>query len=607
MIKKTLIPLLLLAIFASITFGCSKGTPSDTPDIGVNDIEYDSGGEEMTNINMKSIAIEQKDGTLEVAIGFVHGDENSSVAETPAESVPYYKAYILKHPSRFVVEFSSIDYWAYDRTVNIADNDAYFYDIFKQFQINDNRFRIIFQLRKDADVKVSDNESELKLTFSNFTDYSDQNYSVVTDALTAYDTGELETSGLFPTLCDGLTDKVLISKPFSSEAEAQVLQKSLFETYRDILNTGNTFVIAHKGNELPNGLDSNEYATVYSQNIIRRDGVEQTLPVVVPDGMYLCSTDDGYRSVFYKQLHDDVGDTTQQLWITDADEKFKLLNEIEFSSITSAKFSPDGKKLAFIEQTTDSSYLYIYDMETNAIDNLGEQGLGIYTGSFIWDPLSTALYAISGDESQQLLKYDFTIPDETARISPVEEQKISQSDLGFFNGELYFADVAEDAAAQSDSESASKELIFKIKPEGGLRTEFAQGSSFKIASGGNYMAILSASVIGDEESSTSVTTLKLKDMTTGVEALVLENEYIIAYNWSVDQKIYYTVAIDESLSLEYSFELRSYDVASKKHTVITEMSNSDFFTTPDPNIIYIPLIKDDDNENIRATYKFVID
>jgi len=247
----------------------------------------------------------------------------------------------------------------------------------------------------------------------------------------------------------------------------------------------------------------------------------------------------------------------------------------------------------------ESSYLYIYDLQTNSLDNLGEEGMGSQTSVFLWDPLGTAIYAITGEERQQLLKYDFTIFDETARISAVEEREMTEGDLGFYNGDLYFTNIEDDPDA-----GAYRELIFRIKPEGGLRHEFATGGSFRLSPNGEYMAILRTDTLGEEEMEN--TTLVIKNMLNGAESVIVTDQHVVAFAWG-GSALFYTLSSDSSGEAQFGFDLMRYDPATLTHTLIGNLVSSDFFTTPNPKVIFIPLVREDEDLNIHATYKLIVD
>lgn len=594
--KKRIIALICAAVMLFAASGCKpKGDDVDVEATGSPKPEYQvisEGGQEVQGINAKSLTITPKPDGAKATISFVLGSEASNVDEASAESVPKYKTYMTDHPKRFVVEFESLDYWVFDRTFEIDEESPLFYDVFKVLNTRDERFYIVFQLRKDVTATVEAVKDTMTIDFTLSADQPEGTaFYAISDATQPYNEGKIsKPQSLFPTLSNDLNNVLLISKPFADEADAKKYVQQLIADNAE-LDEKNTFVGAVDGNELPGYGSSEDFEIVNSQTILRRNGEDETLPVMMPDGLYMCSTADGSKHLFTKQQRDDGDDEpTQQLWTMDSAGKLKLLTEIEFADIAKAAFSPQGNKLALLERTADSSYLYIYDMETNTLDNLGEEGLGNTTSTFIWDTLGTAIYAISGNENQQLLKFDFTVTDEDARLSAVDEQPIGEGDLGIYNGELYFANIS----------SEDTEMIYKIKPEGGMRTEFAEGGSFRISPDGKNMAILRSSLNSaqTDDETTDTTSLIIKNMATGEEKSIVDNSFIVTYDFSPDGKLYYTQGANADLD---SYKLMCYDIAQSATAEIAEMVTSDFNTAPDPNYIYIPLINEE--LKIHATYK----
>lgn len=591
--------------------GNENAAPEDTvvEGSGQNMTVAGEGGEDIENINAKELTISSDQSGAQISLRFVLGSQQTG-DEAESNKVPKYKAYTLPSPARFVLEFENLDYWDFLPTINIDDNDPYFYGVFNQIQLSNNSqsaapqsFRIVFQLRQDMEVKeIGDKQDTLSVQLSPLAQETKVTYHVMSSDEASFIAGKLVNSvDFFPSLSNDEVNKVLVSRPYATGEEARTAMESVIAENSPLLSEQNTFVVAIDGNSLPSYADSADHQNVYALNVIRRNGVPETLPVLMADGLYQCSMTDGSLSLFSKAiLNEDGTSSANELWTRSDQGKFKRLTDIEFGDIAHAAFSPDGNRLALLERTSENSYLYIYDMVTNELDNLSEEGLGKTTSTFIWDALGTAIYAISGNDRQQLLKYDFTVADTSLRVTAVEEQEIGEGDLGYYNGELYFTNVTED----------DREVVFRIKPEGGLRSEFAEGGSFRIAPNSQYMAVLKTSFTDVEEGSEeeeelggSQTSLILHNMNTGEQTSIIEDSFVISFEWSTDGKLYYTVGISSDFSDEYSYRFMGYDPATQSNTEIADFMSSDFAPAPDPNNIFIPLIRDVPDETpIRATY-----
>ena len=612
MLKKFAALLCAAAIAVSVT-GCAAGTPpaaatptpsaSSAPDNAVDFKQIATGGKLIENSNAKSLALEQNGESITAVLTFTQGSALNGTTETETEAVPAYKAYCTGAPSRFVLEFSSLDNWDYDRTFELPEDSDLFYAVFKQFQNNDDRFRIFFQLKQDVIFEVAEDADCLRITFTPTLESDATGYYVTADALSSFTEGAiLDDIGLFPTLCADLENTILISNPFQSEAEAEEYRASLERLVASILPNEQFHIISLAGHSLPDFVDSEQYRQVYSRQIVSIGGQPVTLPVVLPDGMYLCSSPDGRRSVFSRQLReenleivdDDTVMTVEELWGMEASGKLRRLSEMDFSTIEMASFSPDGRRLAILESTSEVSYLHVYDLDTGVLTNLSEEGLGQITTDFIWDVLGSAIYAISGNDGLHLMKYDFTISDETKRITTVEERTLEDGALAFYNGDLYFANPDEN----------DNGCIYKIKPEGGLRAKYTTGDSFRISPDGRTMAILESFDIGTgEEETTNNTSLKIKNMVTGDEQYLVQNRYIVSFDWAQNGQLYYTEGVDDSGDSTYGFRLFRYDLSTGESSAQVDMVTADFSVTPDPSVLYLPYMYVDDQTRIRATYR----
>lgn len=593
--------LVLALALLMLCAACSapKQTPaaeSSAPEANFLKEPLASGGKKAENLNAKELVITHyADSSATAQLNFVLGSQISGVDEATAADVPPYKAYLLDSPCRLIVEFDSLAFYDYTRALEIDEDDPLFYGVFRQLESNSDIFRLVFQLRQNVNAELTSEESSLTIRFTPEQTSKESRYYVVADAAEAFRNGEITyESGFSPVLCADLNNIALISVPFETEAEAQEFKASV----AGLIDSADMQIAALSGNDLPIFVGNEDFAAVYEKKVVQKDGQQLTLPVVMPDGLFLCSNGDGSQSIFSKHLGTEDGMDTETLWIMDANGRFKSLLDIEFATLSSAAFSPDGKKLAILERTADSSYLFIYDMETRALTNLGDEALGSNTSAFIWDALGTAIYAVSGEDTQKMYKYDFTIPDETARLTLVEDREVTEGDLGFYNSELYYANITEE----------DQEMIYRIKPEGGMRKEFATGGSFALSQDNTYMAILvSGNYSGDSEEDYNTTTLKLKEMETGKEQTLLEGQYVVSMSWSADGKLYYTVSTDTTMEAEYGFDLCRYDPATGEHQTLASLMNSDFRTTADASLLYIPLISDDESGAIRATYALAVE
>ena len=604
---RKIIPIVMAFLFILPFSACSSesgqspslsATPSPST---LPEAQYDvlaSGGKQIANSNCLSIDFVQEDGTITATMSFVSGSERNGTEQIDTDAVPQYRAYMTDAPQRFVVEFYELNYWDYDRTLDLGVAKNLLHGVFRQFQMNDNRFRIVYQMNEASDVSISESGSSLAITFSPAElDESAKWYTTV-DAVTAFSEGTAEGIGLFPTLCD-CGSITLISHPFDTKEEAEAFADDLPEQLIQKIGEGGIGTQTLAGNNLPKWSNVNLNSRIYETAVVNLDGTPEILPVVMDNGIYLCSSPDGSKDVFSRVNQDegvegDLQESTEELWTLDSEGNIARLTEADFSSIIMAEYSPDGRKLAILERAEEISYLYVLNLDTQKLTNISDYGLGKITTCFIWDLLGSEIYVMSGNDSLKLMKYDFTITDESQRITVVEDKEIEEGDLSFFNGDLYFSNPDKDGIG----------TIYRIKPEGGMRMEITKGDSFSISPDGRYMAIIESFGIGDEGDETqNNTSIKIRSMTTGEESYLVREKYLINFEWGQSGLLYYTEGVDVTGEAEFGFALYSYDMNTKTTTNCAKMISPDFSVTPDSAVLYIPYYYADEMMNLRATYK----
>ncbi|MGI6151374.1 MAG: hypothetical protein ACOYIR_05435 [Christensenellales bacterium] len=604
---RKIIAFLLAALFLVSLAACSSGanrtpdisaTPSPTP---LPEAMYEviaSGGTNIPNSNCLSIDFVAEGDVVTATMTFASGSERNGTSQTMAENVPQYRAYMTDTPQRFAVEFYELNYWDYDRTLDLGSAQDLLHGVFRQFQTNDDRFRIIFQLKEGVQASVSASGGTLMVKFTSEEIDRSAKWYATADALISFAEGTAEGIGLFPTLC-ACGKTTLISRPFDSKEEAEAFAQSLPETVLSNLGQGGIGVQALAGNSLPNWSTADANAKIYETAVAKFNGEPTVLPVVMDDGIYLCSSPDGSTAVFSRIVReegaDGDGESTEELWALDSEGRLSRLTEADFSSIIMAEYSPDGRKLAILERAEEICYLYVLNLDTEKLTNISDFGLGKITTRFIWDLLGSEIYVMSGNDSLELMKYDFTITDESQRVTVVEDREIEEGSLAFYNGDLYFSNP--------DKEGTNK--IFRIKPEGGMRAEVTEGDSFAISPDGRYMAILESFSMGEGDETQNNTSIKIRSMTTGEETYLVRDRYVVNFEWGQSGLLYYTegTVTDSFDEAEYGFTLYSYDMDSKKTTKYAEMVSPDFMTTPDPAVLFIPYYYADETTNLRATYR----
>ncbi len=491
-----------------------------------------SGGKQQTkdNVNIKEVSLNTDGSDSIITLYFVAGSrENSDEEESKMTSVPQYTVLSYDMPYRLAVTLQNIGYSDYEKKEFKGDDLVN--GVFNVPASDERPFTLFFQLNQKASAAVKEDEDKLVITIKGTGTDKDEKYYVYTNAFDQYCDSSLprELMDVFsPTLCQGGSQISIISQGFKTADEASSLSDKAATQLAAIIPGVKLYTAKLTGGELPVYNDAGEDRA--RKNIELTGGGTADLPIVFPNGTYLCSTPDGKTMLFTRPAPADAGssDATSSmvtLWTVDGSGKKAQLTDTAFSTIDTAAFSPDGTKLAFLTQEGDAEALNLYDMASGQSRNLNEEGLGTTTSAFTWDSMGKALYAMSGEgDNVQPMKYDFTAP-ENERISSIEEISAKADSMGYLNGDVYFNDQPENAPG-----------IYRIKP-GTAHELFAKGQSFQISADGKWMAMLDQSPARAEGE--DLNTLTLKDMATGAETVIEDKTSIQDFKWAPDGSTLY--------------------------------------------------------------------
>lgn len=578
-----------------------------------------SGGQDIPDVNAKTLTVEAipgEEGTPEetrLMFQFVTGSLISGgTEEAPGCGVPAYTAYVLDNPSRLVVEFSLLAHWDYSH--GLALDAPMLLSNFQQSLFGEERVSLYFQLSEAAAVSATENGDTLTLSLLSQPREEIQAHFVTISAYPAYCEGAFSREyPISPTFTADRNNIVLISNPFATQEEAEAFLQDGQKQYPGIPAPQWQIITLSPG-ELPEYQQELAHLAAYETPCVRVDGVEQALPVLVPDGLYLAQSLDG-EFLFSKEIQDEE-DVSQQLWLMGADGQARLMAAFEFIAVEQAQFSPDGRKLAVLERAGDKTHFYVFDTDTyELLNDLSEMGFGTNTSAFAWNAMGNTIYAITGTSGLHLSQFDYSIPDETKRHSVVDKNSIDEGGLGLYDGELFFCSAS--------LEEGSK--IYRIKPEGGIRKPFHMGGGFSISADSRYMAIIQAQETGSAEQG-----LMLYDLSTGEERTVTNAFFPYDVIWSSDCKILYYIesrvsggqteddtAGDEDAAPEeeaheedpYPYTLWACDIASGESRAVLDLRAPDLFASVnDPDTLYLNWYRTDEpgNAALRACYQLDI-
>jgi hypothetical protein len=505
-------------------------------------------------------------------------------------SVPAYRASVLPAPARLKVDLS-IDFTDYSNEGALF-SDSVAYGAFKVDRPDGDIISVYFQLNDDVSVTAAESGSVLSLTLTPREGAGRTAYFVGLDAFTEYEQGLVpDELGLTPTMCEGRTDVILISQAESTIETAEVKAEEISQRLGDSverqayafeMNTaGLPAVVRRETAQRP------DFQTV----IAGPDDEPYQLPVLLEDGIYLCAAPDG--TIFYARpfLPDSSQETElvlkNELWTMDAAGGRRKLDIRDFYDVVQASVSPSGVYLGVLESGLANRVMYVYNLETGDLQNLGEEGFGDITTSFVWDERDDIIYAMTGSGVLQLTKYDYSLP-EQERVSSVEEMNGAESRLALAGYDLYFA----------DQQSGPRGQIYCVDVRTARRSAVTQGIELALSPDGRRL------VSRLPEDSVSVS-LQFRDISTGAEKIIANNLIVENYAFGADSDIlYYTTQTYEGIRGEYPFAFIKYNVSTEESEFLGYSKTGTFVPGTTAGEIYIIDYFERENHNFPVTYLY---
>lgn len=544
----TLIFLVCLCLCACGGQKETNGTAAETlyPDF-TRAGERVGGGVPVEAANAKSLTASAQGEDIELTLSFVGGSRLSgSTEEKKLLVVPNYEVYMLPAPARLVIELPAVSYWDYTRTAELSDT-AGIQGTFLHMLADGETISIFVQLERESMFRVEEAEDSLLIHIKPLPQQSDTqqeddiedlveagtHFFVVADAYRDYCSGVISREmDMQPTLASDLTHVMLISAPFDTPAEAERYKENTLALTANTLPAQWSAMALSQG-ALPPYSEEMDYQAAYGHMVYRLNGEEQSGEVFLPDGLYLCTLPEKNGVLYSRRVttNDVTGDVYnyEMLYTMDLQGNKKPLFPYEFETIETARYAPDGRKLAVLERAAESTHLYVFDVEAKEmLVDLSAVGFGDMISAYTWDALGTTIYAVGGTSAMQVHQYDFNVPDEAKRYSVVDKTGADEGSIGYCDGNLYFV--------QSDLNAGA--VIYRIKPDGGVRKPFAKGDSFVLSADGSYMAINASS--NEMESAGAKDVFSILSMKTGESRVVTDAFAVYSYFWSRDcTKLYY--------------------------------------------------------------------
>ena len=547
-------------ICALLLAACSSGgqdTPVPTQEAAIVNGTLEGGDDSLgSDINLKDINIEMQGENTVITMYFLNGSRIAGVDESKISAVPSYKVTQLPAPFRLQVDLK-IGFWDYADN-NETYNNSIIYGLFNTAHSDSDEVSIFFQLNEDVQTTVKEDSDKLVITMSPKPSVAESAFFVGLNAYEAYEQNLVpQDIGMTPTMCDGLTDLMLISKPLKDEASANKLAEEVNLKIAGAVPAKQAYVFQMSTDALPQYNKSMDAESVKEEPVMMKDGVATSLAVMVENGRYLCTMADGRILYARSYVPDSTEDTEQvlkeKLWIIETNGKKTQLELPYFYSVEKAAASADGRYIAILDSGIENKVLYVYDTQEGMLRNLGEEGLGRLTTPFAWDPEQPVIYAMTGEDSLQLKKYDVTQP---GAVEGVEEQPGADSKIELAGGKVYFAD-------KSANDGAG--MIYSVDIASQERKEITQGVDFTISNDGGYLAAV-VPVKNEEDPEALSYAVTIKNLTTEAEPVeVISNVSVESLGFGADNNTLYITTPDyEGVTEEYPFALLRYVLSTQQ-------------------------------------------
>ena len=501
------------------------------------------GGADSQSVNIKKVTVEEGAEETKIELQFVSGTETASGGESALDAPPTYTLRVLPKPYRVELQLKGVGYWDYNVVKGLTENGLVAGSL-RQIPVDTENTVLYFQLNDRPVYKVTEDKGTLTLYLKGTKEKNDVSYHISVNAFFDFQEGKVPVDiGLAPSLCSDLENATLVSDPYDTKKKAEEELEQI-QTWFDQNLPGKTAqVVELSGNQLPDYDNSADLAELENRPVSRnKDGLGVNYPVALSDGRVLALSQEG-RMFVAKPLQLDNDAVNEELYVSNDQGKLEKCLNFEFSTIGRAQFSPGGKRVAFVEQTSQYNLLYAVDLTDNSLDMISEMGVGNDVASFAWAD-DDVLYCMSQTDQWQLMKVDLTKEGEDA-ISVASKQEGSSGNVACLGNDVFFMGY--------DSEGS--DVIFRMNQKGKVK-QYAKGTDYQISPDGKWMLI---SELGNEEE-VMETKLVLRDLATNEDREIVAPAQIRNMAWSASSQIIYYDLNRWENETSFPFELHTYSL-----------------------------------------------
>lgn len=652
--RKFLFVLLIVLLSAFLFCGCEKGDVSSAENAG-QDLEGFStgdvveGGGTVKNANLYSLDMKDDGADTVLTLDFVSDSKLSGAGtQMDVSNPPKYRVYTLGRPYRLVIEFPALAYWDYEREFD-SNASELIQGVFNYSPEQGGVFRLYLQLSRETAYQVSDVDSVVTVTLRPIRQTDAEQtpvptddgavdiledeiapaglaYYVLANAYRDYCSGGIAVEEMTPVLSSNGLNILLISEAFESKNAAVALMEQILTREENAVRA-NWEVIELADGTLPDYSQDMDYLAAYDVAPVRIDGEPVQSGVLIPDGLFLTMTPDNSGLLYSRHMieYEAGGSVTEYelLCVQSPDGGSRQLLDFEFQTVESAKYSPDGRKLAVLERSGESAHLYVFDVDSrDLLTDLSSMGFGDTVSAYCWDSMGGRIFSIGGSNEIVVNQYDFNVPSEGKRHTVVDKKGVDETSLGFLNGEVFFCETTLESGPQ----------MYRIKPEGGLRRLYLAADAFAFSQDDRYLAYADnkndyASAQDSADSANGEEPVfAVADLQTGNIVNIETDFRVYTFKWSSDaNKLFYFENMlsgdageggegGEGASGEgaeasagdndpYPYRLWVYDMTAGKSSVVADLTTTNIGVSAAGDTVYICYVDPETlGDVVRATY-----
>ncbi|MHB1315503.1 MAG: hypothetical protein ACYCX2_08470 [Christensenellales bacterium] len=528
-----------------------------------------AGGASKTNVNLKSVAIQEDDEDIIISLSFLYGSKYMGLDEAVMDHVPDYQVTETDAPYRLKIQMEGVIFWDWENEKpDLSKLDAV-HGMFRLLPSGTNPYVFYIQLTQEMTYSVEEKNDMLQIALHPVKKTPQKLYYAVASCFYEYQERQMKGDiGMTPVLCQDPQKIVLISAGYPTEAEAKAFANLVMENNRDVV-TNNRMTVVQLTQGSPPLYDHAVMADI-QRPVIKNSGEDRYMEPLMVGGTFLCASSDGSKMVFARTMVRDGTNTTTELWIAQQSGRKYRMNLPVFASVPMAMFSPDNTILAIMENTGEGQSILLASMDTNELRRLESGEIGKDISSFAWGGDSKVLYVLTGQENRELIEYSIDNPAGKRAVHLIKTG-VNSRDLVYQNGLLYYINAMPGTSG----------AIMKFQPGGDGQQLLSWGSEYSLAPDGSHMAILTYGGKG------KLTSILLHDLASGAKEWIETDAVIQDYHWKKDEAKLYYLKSEEEGSKDSVSTLCEYDMMLSVCRDVFKTYAAKFFFTGKPGYLLL--------------------